>query len=324
MEKLALDSILDVTLRDGGYLNGWQFSSAEIDSTLRFLHQQGLRKVEIGFLRTPERTTSVINGCPADFLADISARYPNMQLVGMLNPAEDNWEEAVTGKLPCLSLIRMPCTPELVDTALTIAAQLHKQSDTIKVSLNLICISAYAHEEIACLLQKIGASKYVDRVYFADSRGALFPHEIAPLIALGKQYCAQPLGFHAHDTQGNAIENSDRAFASGCDWIDVSLNGFGLAGGNTSLERYLMHHALMPQGTDLLSETQRFLSHPTEEERQLYLMLARKNIDPIWAEQLMAIYPNNLSGLVDSLPRNHYPTLASVLEAFTERNLTHA
>jgi 4-hydroxy 2-oxovalerate aldolase len=110
--------------------------------------------------------------------------------------------------------------------------------------LNLICISSYSYNEIESLLKIIVKSPNIDIVYFADSRGVLYPDEVEKIVTLGKKFCNRPLGFHAHNTLGNAVENSDRAFDCGCEWIDATFNGFGLAGGNLSLGDYLIQHQL--------------------------------------------------------------------------------
>ena len=318
MRNLTLANVLDVTLRDGGYLNKWQFSPEEITSTLDFLYKIGLRKVEIGFLRSPENSTSLVNGCPPDFLSKIHALYPDMELVCMLNPAEKNWRAAVAGKLPHISLIRMPCTSELIKPALEIAQELHAQSDHIKVSLNLICVSSYSQQEISCLLEKIAPSSNIDIIYFADSRGALHSHEVEDIVSLAKKICDQTLGFHAHDTLENAVENSNRAFACGCEYVDTTLNGFGLAGGNTSLGTYLDNNGLLPSEFVTKTEITDFcsqhlsLKHPSMENRRLYRVLAQKNIDPVWSNLLAEKYQNKINEHLVMLPRDYYKTIEDV------------
>lgn len=327
MTDIRLDNILDVTLRDGGYLNQWQFSRVEITQLIDFLAKQGIRRVEVGFLRTVAQTTSVINGCPAAFLQEIDRQHPGMQWVGMLNPADADWREAVEGKLQYLSLVRLTCTAEMIERALTIAAYLHEQSPTIKVSINLICISSYRHAEIVDLLKHIALSPHVDRLYFADSRGALLPQDIEPLFALAKQHCQLPLGFHAHDTLGNAVENSNRAFACGCDLIDVSLNSFGLAGGNTSLAAYLKTNALANASIETATldfcEQRLSLREADMGDRSLFALLARRNVDPIWSDTLLEKYPHELAGLIGRLPRQPYKTLDEVLTAISRLENEH-
>lgn len=290
--------------------------------TLTFLHQQGLRKVEVGFFRSPEKTTSDVNGCPVDFLTKITALYPDMDWACMLYPSDPQWQAAIGDKLPHISVVRMPCLPDQVEQALHMAEFIHQQSETIQVSLNLICVSSYGLDEIEALLKQIAPSKNVDVVYFADSRGALDPDGVEDIINLGRRICSQPLGFHAHDTQGQAMANSDRAFACGCDWIDVTLNGYGLAGGNTPLGPYLDHHGLLEASTGLAGVKQFYeqhlsLAHPAPRIRTLYRILAEKNLDPVWYKKLEEKYQDDLNGLIQKSPHQHYKTLESALSVLS-------
>ena len=317
--KLGLNNILDVTLRDGGYLNEWNFSHSQVLSLIKFLNGLGLQKIEIGFLRAPEDATSLVNGCPSAFLAEVKSLYPDMNFVGMLKPSQNNFEAALADKLPFLSLIRMPCTPELVETALSIAKVIRQKGLNIKISLNIICISSYSYNELSSLMEKVAPNEDIDILYFADSRGALRPHEIEPFIALAKTYWIGELGFHAHDTLGNAIENSDRAFACGCRWIDASLNGFGLAGGNTSLISYMASNSLVSPDHEVEQEARKFwlnhlpLEHPADQVRQLYGFLAERNIDPVWTDQLIKHYGDSMRDRVAPLPRAQYQKIETVL-----------
>ena len=43
--------ILDCTLRDGGYLNNWEFNYKNIQSILANLHQSDIDFIECGFLK---------------------------------------------------------------------------------------------------------------------------------------------------------------------------------------------------------------------------------------------------------------------------------
>jgi 4-hydroxy 2-oxovalerate aldolase len=319
MSNAGLHNILDVTLRDGGYLNNWSFSVEEINATLSFLDSLGLRWAEVGFLRSPEKTTSLVNGCPLSFLKSLHNRYRNIQLVGMLNPADGDWNSAIIGKLPYISLIRIPCTSELVESALEIAHNIKAQACDVKISLNLICISSYSYDEIQNLLIQITKSPDIDIVYFADSRGALRPNDVEKIVTLGKKTCSSSLGFHAHDTLGNALENSNRAIACGCEWIDATFNGFGLAGGNLSLENYLIQNALLSnnnkvtkiQITEFINQSLP-LKHPSIAKRNILKLLANKNIDPIWDEQLQERYQQKFNAYIEMLPWNYYKSIDDV------------
>ena len=43
-------SILDCTLRDGGYVNNWEFDTQTARAIMRGLYQSGVRYIEIGIL----------------------------------------------------------------------------------------------------------------------------------------------------------------------------------------------------------------------------------------------------------------------------------
>lgn len=319
---LTLDNVLDVTLRDGGYLNRWRFSNHEVSAVLEHVHDTGVRRIEIGFLRAPAASTSNVDGCPAAFLRRLAERHPRMHLVAMLNPADSDWRQAIDGKLAYLSLVRLTCTANLLDRALMIAAAIRALPRAPEVSVNLICISSYTHDEVADLVKRVGGSSAVQRIYFADSRGALTPAEVPPLIALARRHCTQLPGFHAHDTRGFAVENSLCAFAHGCDLVDVSLNGFGLAGGNTSFSGLLTAAALADPGID--ARTRAFcadelsLRHAPSDDRELFQVLAERNLDPIWGDALREAHPNGLVPLLRTLPRRTYQTLDQALEALTQ------
>lgn len=316
---MAADNILDVTLRDGGYLNQWRFTDAEVGAVLDHLMRYAIRHAEIGFLRAPADATSAVNGCPTNFLRQLADTHPQMRLVAMLNPADPDWRAAIDGRLDILSMVRLTCTTEVLDHALQIADAIHQILCPPAVSINLISISSYRHDEIANLVQRVDRSSAIDYLYFADSRGALAPREVGPLIDLARRHCHQSLGFHAHDTRGNAIENSRVAFDHGCELVDVSLDGFGLAGGNTPFAGLLAAAGLADDAVEI--HTQAFcarelsLRHAPGDDRALYRALANRNLDPIWAKDLTDLYPDRLTGLLEALPRRTYKTLDSAQAA---------
>ena len=49
--------LLDCTLRDGGYINDWQWGASPAKHIIRALTNAGVDIVEVGFLRTCRATT---------------------------------------------------------------------------------------------------------------------------------------------------------------------------------------------------------------------------------------------------------------------------
>ena len=46
--------LLDCTLRDGGYINNWEFGNRKIKAIIEGLTNSGIDIIEIGFLRDEE------------------------------------------------------------------------------------------------------------------------------------------------------------------------------------------------------------------------------------------------------------------------------
>ena len=57
--------LLDCTLRDGGYINNWEFGHHTIKDIIRKLVESQVDYVEVGFLRNCEYSTeaAVFNNC---------------------------------------------------------------------------------------------------------------------------------------------------------------------------------------------------------------------------------------------------------------------
>jgi len=73
-------------------------------------------------------------------------------------------------------------------------------------------------------------------LYLADSYGSLKPSDISDLITETRKYWSGNLGIHAHDSMGNAVNNSLIAFELGVNWIDSTVTGMGRGPGNAQTE----------------------------------------------------------------------------------------
>ena len=65
--------ILDCTLRDGGYVNNWEFGRHAIASILDKLEAGGVEIVECGFLTNPEEEARLRDGSYQKKLAAVTA-----------------------------------------------------------------------------------------------------------------------------------------------------------------------------------------------------------------------------------------------------------
>ena len=309
--------LIDVTLRDGGYLNNWSFSAKEALNVCAFSKRIGVEKMEIGYL-SDDNCRTLVDGCPLPFLKNAAEFYQRGDLVGMLRPTEKNVDAILSARAAYIGLIRMPCTSNDIARALAIAEIAHRYD--IAVSINIIIASMYTDDELAKMLRELSQSKFVNVVYFADSRGALLPDEVASLISLAKRICRQPLGFHAHHHLGKAIDNSKIALAHGCTFIDGSMNGYGYGGGNASLGALLATCSPSAQADRSIEKTisdfcddHLALSFLGSRYAELCRLCALKNIDHIWIDDLLREYGDATEQVLHSLPRRRYKMLSEVL-----------
>ena len=78
--------LLDCTLRDGGYINNWEFGEKIIKDVTKEINQSGVGIVEIGFLRDEETTND-------------RAVWNNLQDVKKYIPSERNALVSIMGEI---------------------------------------------------------------------------------------------------------------------------------------------------------------------------------------------------------------------------------
>jgi len=228
--------ILDVTLRDGGYLNGFSFSIEEGCAIARAAHEARVPGVEIGYFIPRQTTPDDLGrkGYSLDYIEQVSACcHPDAQSVVMIPPgaalASDYIDLAERG----VDVVRFPLSrPKLAQVAIDIEAA---RKAGLKVSVNLIRVSEYSLNELV-ELGCLAASLNPDWLYLADSNGALFPDQVKAAFAELRARIDIPLGFHPHDGLSLAFANSLQALNEGASMLDASVGGLGKGGGNLALE----------------------------------------------------------------------------------------
>ena len=241
-------NLLDCTLRDGGYYNNWDFSLSLIKDYLDAMASIEADYVEIGFrfignngfkggcafskdsyivnLKVPtvlkDKIGVMVNG--ADILSKGNTKTNiNKVLGGLFAPKE---------KSP-VSLVRIACHLNEFEHCLTAASWLKDQG--YKVGFNLMQINNSTEAKLIELLKL--ANKYpIDVLYFADSIGSLNAKQISNIVKIFKENWNGPIGIHAHDNMGNAVNNSMQAVSDGATWIDSTVTGMGRGPGNAQTE----------------------------------------------------------------------------------------
>lgn len=243
MESLKL---LDCTLRDGGYYNGWCFSDSLVERYLAVMGKAGIDVVEIGFR---SRKVDDFYG-PYAFSSDqwlASLRIPEGVVIGVMCNAkelvETNAPEKIVNELfvPAgespVSLVRIAAHFNEVESC---APAIRALSDLgYKVGLNLMQATGRPREELEAKAA-FAATLPLDVLYFADSFGNMEPADIDGMVDALRSQWTGAVGTHTHDNMGNALANTMRAYDSGCTWLDSTVLGMGRGAGNLRTETLLL------------------------------------------------------------------------------------
>jgi 4-hydroxy 2-oxovalerate aldolase len=228
--------LLDVTLRDGGYVNGFSFSVEESCQVARLLREAGIPIVEIGYF-IPGRTTPDDlgrKGYTLDHLSEVAACcQPEMKPVVMIPPGVAARGDYLALAQLGIKGVRFPAPPAKFD--LLIPDVEAARNAGLLVFLNLIRVSEYSMKELLNLCGRL-ALMNPDWLYLADSNGGLFPHQVREIVRALRREIDVPLGFHPHNGLSLAFANSLAAMDEGISILDGSLGGLGKGGGNLSLE----------------------------------------------------------------------------------------
>ncbi|WP_255948826.1 hypothetical protein [Streptomyces odontomachi] len=251
--------LLDVTIRDGGYVNGHDWTVAQARSVVRTMEAARVPFVEVGYLRqaTGGALTPAAR-CEPDYLHALAAETRDTRLVVMVRPGETEPEalkglaDSGVGMVRILAArLDVPAAVPFVEAAV---------AEGLIPAVNLTHASRFPAERLADAVAE-AARAGARIVYLADSNGSLYPEQTASRIRAAVQAAATEatdraggadgtggavIGFHPHDNLGMAFANTAAALDAGAAAIDASIGGIGKGGGNLRLEliaAHLVRHA---------------------------------------------------------------------------------
>lgn len=237
-------TVLDCTLRDGGYYNNWDFDDDLIFDYLSAMENNNIAFVEIGFRSLINNKFSGLPAFTPDSFLDALDFHLNFGV--MINGAElltGNMESILTKLFPKvgndtkIKLVRIACHFHEFDACLPAVTWLKKNG--FKVGFNLMQISERLDLEIIELGRN--ASKFdIDVLYFADSMGCMTPSDVENTARLFRTYWHGDLGIHTHDNLGLALSNTLKAIEIGITWVDCTLTGMGRGPGNAKTEELMI------------------------------------------------------------------------------------
>ncbi len=296
-------TLLDCTLRDGGYYTNWDFAPTLVDRYLRAVAASGIEFVEVGlrnfaregfvgpfaysteaFLNRLDVPEGVSLGVMVDAKTLLSAEMSIRDAVDVLFPPRDESR---------VELVRVAAHFGEVQDCGPIISALKSLGYTVGV--NLMQASGKPADAIANKLNTLlSANHQPDVLYFADSLGNMDAAEVTRLYDIFRDVWPGPIGIHTHNNQGLAVANSLHAHSVGVTWLDATVQGMGRGAGNAEMEILLTElgaqygkraEALYELAMEDFAELRkRYRWGPS----LMYYFSAKHGIHPTYAQELMA------------------------------------
>ncbi|ABE55947.1 pyruvate carboxyltransferase [Shewanella denitrificans OS217] len=240
-------SILDCTLRDGGYYNNWDFCPEVVSAYLDAMAKSKIDYVELGLRNFPKK------GFDGPF-----AYTTESFLKGLGLPSGPTYGVMVDAK----TVLDAPMTIEqaidklFVDASkspiklVRVAAHFHEVEHSgpiVKalkakgyiVGYNLMQAGGKPNEVIAAKAKVASQWNSLDSLYFADSLGNMDATEVTRIVKALRTEWSGDIGIHTHNNMGKALDNTLTAKELGVNWLDVTVTGMGRGAGNAQTESLL-------------------------------------------------------------------------------------
>ena len=242
MEKNTGVKVLDCTIRDGGYINNWDFPPRMVRDVYQRLSRAGVDFVEVGF-REPESSDAPLwRRCPEHELAKIKKGIQGAKLVVMVDFGKAGPEDFLPVEESAIDMVRIAVHKDKVYHALDLAAEIKAKG--YMLSMQLMGYPQYTEDEKEELFLRL-AHEDLDYAYVADSYGSLLPDQVERLVSPLASVEGVKVGFHPHNNLQLAFANTLQAIKSGAEIVDSTLYGMGRGAGNLSTETllsYLQQH----------------------------------------------------------------------------------
>jgi len=287
LEGFSAPVLIDVSLRDGGYLNNWSFTQQQISNALRVGQRMGADIVEIGYFDDRGDLPVAASWKPKD-LETIANFRKTTKIAAMCRPTVQNPIDVVSRRRDFVDLIRIPVDVRNTTPANRLADICEQFG--VAVTFNLTSITSYEIKDLVIAYEQL--STYASGVYLADSRGALKPDDIIPIAkALGESSNFR-LGFHAHNNLGLARKNTQKAIECGFTMIDGSLCGIGLGGRNLDLmdavELLRLHRKdLPPTSMEFLIDEEALGVPKPGSEMGVFALSGERNLKMEWVAMMI-------------------------------------
>lgn len=238
--------LLDCTLRDGGYVNDWNFGHNVITGTYKRLEAAGVDYIEVGFL--DERREFDINRSITPNTEGFNRIFQNIKKnraipVAMIDYGTCRIENIQNCDDTFIDGIRVIFKKEKIEDALPFCQQIKAKG--YKLFIQAISITSYSDKEMLDYLEKINiVEPYVFSI--VDTYGLLDDRKLENYFYLIENNLSPSIriGYHAHNNFQLAFSNSIKFLGTATKReivVDSTVYGMGKSAGNTASELIAMY-----------------------------------------------------------------------------------
>lgn len=236
-------SLLDCTLRDGGYNNDWNFGRNTLISVFERVVDAGVEFMELGFLDQrrqfdPNRSIMPDTESMNKLYGGLDKR--NTKLVGMIDFGTCDLSHIQRQSETCLDGIRVIFKKHLREPAMAFCNELKAKG--YMVFAQLVSITSYTDEELMDLIRLVNDVKPY-AVSIVDTYGLLHKGNLFHYYEMLNRHVDESvaIGYHSHNNfqlgYANSIELINlHADANRSLLCDGSLFGMGKGAGNAPIE----------------------------------------------------------------------------------------
>lgn len=247
--------LLDCTLRDGGYVNDWEFGHDHLCSIFQRLADTNVDFIEVGFL--DERRPFDINRSIMPNTRSADRIYGGLNkkraiVMGMIDYGTCSLENIQDAEDTFIDGIRVIFKKHIMREAMGFCAAL-KEKGYIVFS-QLVSMTSYHDDELMELIQLVNEVKPY-AVSMVDTYGLMTPEILKHYFTLLNRYVdvSVCIGFHAHNNfqlgfanvmsmvEYTAADSEEKLQNQRSFLVDGTLFGMGKSAGNAPLELIAMY-----------------------------------------------------------------------------------
>lgn len=238
-------TLLDCTLRDGGYVNDWKWGNAQIKDIIQSLTFAGVDAVEVGFLRNIDVFDSGVS--VANTIEELNTFLParsngehtkHTMYSAMAMRSNYDIDKLTPYCGSGIEMIRVTAHEYDIQEGLDFALQVKEKG--YKVAINPINIMGYTDAQVLWIVEQV--NKICPYQFtIVDTFGSMKREDLDRLVSLVDHNLSKDitLGLHLHENLSTSVYLAQRFLEKNLQRdiaIDASLMGMGRIPGNLPIE----------------------------------------------------------------------------------------